>query len=320
MQRVNRKVSDPVVRRLIWRFLRAGVMENGRLRPSEQGVPQGGPLSPLLANIVLHDLDMELEKRGHKFVRYADDFLVLVKSERSGQRVMASLVRFLEKKLRLAVNPGKSKVAKLNQCQFLGFTVRGKKIVWSDKSLAQFKRRVKELTGRSWGVSMDHRMRKLSEYLRGWMAYFALSEYYRPLPELDEWIRRRMRMCYWKQWRTCRKRVRELIKLGVSESQAVLTALSRKSYPASLRSFAVAGWHLLASAKPAGQRRIQDDGDPKRHDQRMAGITRTCLGALPVDSVPLSGNKSVRMTAQDAGNSSEPPDAEPRVRWCGNRS
>jgi len=233
MQRVNRKVSDPVVRRLIWRFLRAGVMENGRISPSEQGVPQGGPLSPLLANIVLHDLDMELEKRGHKFVRYADDFLVLVKSERAGQRVMASLTRFLEKKLRLAVNLVKSKVAKLNQCNFLGFTVRGKKIVWSDKSLAQFKRRVKELTGRSWGVSMDHRMQKLSEYLRGWMAYFALSEYYRPVPELDEWIRRRLRMCYWKQWRRCRKRVRELLKLGVSESQAVLTALSRKSY-----------WHL----------------------------------------------------------------------------
>lgn len=233
MQRVNRKVSDPVVRRLIWRFLRAGVMENGRISPSEQGVPQGGPLSPLLANIVLHDLDMELEKRGHKFVRYADDFLVLVKSERAGQRVMASLTRFLETKLRLTVNLVKSKVAKLNQCNFLGFTVRGKKIVWSDKSLAQSKRRVKELTGRSWGVSMDHRMQKLSEYLRGWMAYFALSEYYRPVPELDEWIRRRLRMCYWKQWRTCRKRVRELLKLGVSESQAVLTALSRKSY-----------WHL----------------------------------------------------------------------------
>lgn len=233
MQRVTRKVSDPVVRRLIWRFLRAGVMENGQLSPSEKGVPQGGPLSPLLANIVLHDLDMELEKRGHKFVRYADDFLVLVKSERAGQRVMTSLTRFLEKKLRLAVNPAKSKVAKLNQCNFLGFTVRGKKIVWSDKSLTQFKRRVKELTGRSWGVAMVYRMQKLSEYLRGWMAYFALSEYYRPVPELDEWIRRRLRMCYWKQWRRCRKRVRELLKLGVSESQAVLTALSRKSY-----------WHL----------------------------------------------------------------------------
>lgn len=119
------------------------VMENGQWSPSEKGVPQGGPLSPLLANIVLHDLDMELAKRGHKFVRYADDFLVLVKSERAGQRVMASLTRFLEKKLRLAVNPQKSKVAKLGECRFLGFTFRKKKIVWSEKSLARFKRRVK---------------------------------------------------------------------------------------------------------------------------------------------------------------------------------
>lgn len=233
MPRVARKVSDPLVRRLIWRYLRAGVMENGQWSPSQKGVPQGGPLSPLLANIMLHDLDMELEKRGHKFVRYADDFLVLVKSERAGQRVMASLTRFLQGKLRLAVNRHKSRVALLNRCQFLGFTFQRKRIVWSEKSLARFKRRVKELTGRSWGVAMDYRLQKLSEYLRGWMAYFALSEGYSPVPELDEWIRRRARMCYWKQWRRCRKRVGELLKLGVSQKQAVLTALSRKSY-----------WHL----------------------------------------------------------------------------
>lgn len=233
MCRVSMKVSDLRIRRLIWRYLRAGVLEKGQWSPSEKGVPQGGPLSPLLANIMLHDLDMELEKRGHKFVRYADDFLVLVKSEQAGQRVMASLTRFLERKLRLTVNPAKSKVASLNQCRFLGFTFRRKKIVWSDKSVTRFKRRIRELTGRSWGVSMDYRLEKLSEYIRGWMAYFSLSEYYNPVPELDEWIRRRVRMCYWKQWRRCRKRVGKLLKLGVSERQAVLTALSRKSY-----------WHL----------------------------------------------------------------------------
>jgi len=228
--RVSAKVPDLQVRRLIWRYLRAGVVENGQKSPTEQGVPQGGPLSPLLANIMLHDLDMELEKRGHKFVRYADDFLVLVKSERAGQRVMESLTRFLNKVLRLTVNPTKSKVAKLDQCRFLGFTFRRKKIVWSEKSLAQFKRRVKELTGRSWGVSMEYRLQKLSEYLRGWMAYFALSEYYSPVPGLDEWIRRRVRMCYWKQWRRCRKRVGELLKLGVSKNWAISVAISRKSY------------------------------------------------------------------------------------------
>ena len=159
--------TRPVRAALIWRYLRAGVIENGRWSPSEKGVPQGGLLSPLLANVVLHDLDMELEKRGHKFVRYADDFLVLVKSERAGQRVMARLTRFLEKKLRLTVNPVKSKVAVLSECRFLGFTFRCKKIVWSEKSEAQFKRRVKELTGRSWGVSMEYRLERLSEYLRG---------------------------------------------------------------------------------------------------------------------------------------------------------
>jgi RNA-directed DNA polymerase len=268
MQRVRRKVRNPLVVRLIWRYLRAGVQENGQRSPTGQGVPQGGPLSPLLANIVLHDLDTELEKRGHKFVRYADDFLVLVKSERAGLRVMAGLTRFLQRKLRLTVNPHKSKVAPLSQCRFLGFEFNRKRIVWlvlrseallrrvaSEKSLARFQRRVKELTGRSWGVSMDYRLERLSEYLRGWMAYFALSEYYSPVPELDEWIRRRVRtcpakrlarsrMCYpaspsglrrasWKQWRRCRKRVGELLKLGVSQKQAILTALSRKSY-----------WHL----------------------------------------------------------------------------
>jgi hypothetical protein len=178
-------------------------------------------------------LDKELERRGHKFVRYADDFLVLVKSVPAGYRVMASLKRFLERELRLTVNPDKSKVAPLDQCRFLGFTFRGKRVVWSEKSVERFKRRVKDLTGRSWGVSMEYRLEKLSEYIRGWMAYFALSEWYSPVPDLDEWIRRRVRMCYWKQWKRCRKRVGELLKLGVNKRQAIFTALSRKSY-----------WHL----------------------------------------------------------------------------
>ena len=230
MRRVSAKVPDPDALRLIWCYLRAGVTEDGKTEPTERGVPQGGPLSPLLANIVLHDLDMELERRGHRFVRYADDFLVLVRSESAGRRVMESISRFLERKLRLTVNLSKSKVAPLARCDYLGFAFRGKKIVWSEKSEQRFRRRVRQLTGRSWGVSMDHRLRKLSEYLRGWMAYFALSELYRPVPETDEWIRRRVRMCYWKQWRRCRKRVGELLKLGVSQRQAVLTALSRKSY------------------------------------------------------------------------------------------
>ena len=146
---------------------------------------------------------------------------------------MRSIKRFLLKKLKLVVNEKKSKVVKSDQILFLGFTFTGKSIRWSDNSLAEFKRQIRLLTGRSWGVSMNYRFRKLNDYIRGWMGYYGLSEYYRPIPGLDQWLRRRIRMCYWKQWRRCRKRVRELLKLGCSKRQAIFTSLSRKSY-----------WHL----------------------------------------------------------------------------
>jgi len=233
MNRVARRIRDKRVLRLIGKYLRAGVKVNGRLENTRKGVPQGGPLSPLLANIMLDDLDKELEKRGHRFARYADDFIILVKSQSAGERVMKSIRRFLEKKLKLKVNEKKSRVAPTDQCSFLGFIFRGAKIRWSDKAFKEFKRRVRRLTGRSWFVSMDYRMRKLSEYLRGWMNYFGISEYYRPIPIIDEWIRRRIRMCYWKQWRKTRTKVRELLKLGTYKREAILTALSRKGY-----------WHL----------------------------------------------------------------------------
>jgi RNA-directed DNA polymerase len=182
----------------------------------------------LLANILLDDLDKELEKRGHHFVRYADDFIIMVKSLSAGNRVMASIRRFLERELRLTVNEKKSKVGPVDECSFLGFVfVRGK-IRWSDKSFREFKRRVREFTGRSWFVSMEYRMKKLAEYVRGWMNYYGISEYYRPIPEIDEWLRRRVRMCYWKRWRYTRTKVRNLLKLGASKRQAIMTALSRK--------------------------------------------------------------------------------------------
>ena len=143
-------------------------------------------------------------------------------------RVMASVRRFLERKLRLKVNEKKSKVAPVGECGFLGFIfVRGK-IRWSDKSFQEFKRRIRLFTGRSWFVSMEYRYKKLAEYLRGWMNYYGISEYYRPIPELDEWLRRRIRMCYWKQWRYARTKVRNLLKLGTSKRQAIMTAISRK--------------------------------------------------------------------------------------------
>ncbi|MCG2750295.1 MAG: group II intron reverse transcriptase/maturase [Desulfobacteraceae bacterium] len=228
MCRVSRKVSDKRVLKLIGKYLRAGVVINGRREETRKGVPQGGPLSPLLANILLDDLDKELEKRGHRFARYADDFVILVKSRRAGERVMANITRFLERNLKLVVNQEKSKVASTNEITFLGLVFKGTRIRWSDKAFAKFKQRVKELTGRSWGVSMGYRLAKLTEYLRGWMGYFGISEYYTPIPEIDHWLRRRIRMCYWKRWRYCRTKVRELTKLGTHLRTAISVGMSRK--------------------------------------------------------------------------------------------
>ena len=233
MDRVARKVADKRVLSLIGRYLRAGVMVDGIIQPTEQGVPQGGPLSPLLSNILLDDLDKELERRGLRFARYADDLIILVRTKRAAERVKESITRYLTGELRLTVNEQKSRVAPISECVFLGFTFRGTKLRWSEKAFADFQHRVKRLTGRSWGVSMDYRLRKLGEYLRGWMGYFGISDYYRPIPELDGWLRRRVRMCYWKQWRRVRTRVRHLLALGTSRKHAILTALSRKAY-----------WHL----------------------------------------------------------------------------
>jgi len=221
-------LQDKRLLRLIGKYLRAGVVIKGRHKETRKGVPQGGPLSPLLANILLDDLDKELERRGHRFSRYADDFIILVKSRRAGERVMANICRFLGQKLKLTINQEKSKVASTNEISFLGFIFKGPKIRWSDKAFAEFKRRVRKLTGRSWGVSMGYRYFKLAEYLRGWMGYYGISEYYRPIPEVDHWLRRRLRMCYIKQWRWCRTKVRELVKLGTNLRVAISLGLSRK--------------------------------------------------------------------------------------------
>lgn len=227
---LGRTIGDKRLLALIGRYLRAGVLVGEHIEPSDIGTPQGGPLSPLLANILLHQLDQELERRGHRFARYADDLVVLVKSERAAQRVMRSITRYLETVLKLEVNPAKSKVAPMSECSFLGFTIRGNKIRWTDKVLAHFKHRVKELTGRSWGVSMEYRLHKLGQYVRGWTAYFGISQYYRPVPELDDWTRRRVRMCYWKQWRWVRTKIKHLLALGVSLKTAIQHAASSKSW------------------------------------------------------------------------------------------
>jgi RNA-directed DNA polymerase len=228
MARVARKVRDKAVLRLMGKYLRAGVLVGESLQPTEEGVPQGSPLSPLLSNVRLDDLDKGLERRGHCFARYCDDFLIVVKSQRAGARVKASVTRFLRHHLKLEINESKSAVGPTNECRFLGFTFHGTRIYWSPEASQDFRHRLRKLTGRSWGVSMAHRIRKLNEYIRGWMQYFGLSQYYRPLPELDAWLRRRLRLCFWKQWRSVRTKVRELLKLGTARKTAILTALSRK--------------------------------------------------------------------------------------------
>ena len=228
MSRLSRHVSDRRLLKLIGRYLRAGVVIEGIRHPTPEGVPQGGPLSPLLANVVLDDLDKLLESRDMPFARYADDFVICVKSTSAGYRVMDWVKRFLTSQLKLLVNEEKSQVVKTNALHFLGFTFRGKKIRWSDKALSNFKHNIRRLTKRSWGISMQRRYKELRLYIQGWINYYGLSEYYRPLPGLDEWIRRRLRMCYLKQWRKPRTRIRNLIRLGTRIRTAVYLGLSSK--------------------------------------------------------------------------------------------
>jgi len=236
MTRVARKVRDKGLLGLIGRYLRAGVLVGDIIQATELGTPQGSPLSPLLANILLDDLDKELERRGHRFARYADDLRILVRSQRAGERVKASITCYLTSELKLVVNAQKSRVVRTKDCAFLGFSFRGTKLRWTDQAFADFKHTVRKLTGRSWGVSMDYRFNRLARYIRGWMNYFGISDYYRPIPEIDAWLRRRIRMCYWKQWRWVRTKVRNLLALGTRKRQAIFTAISSKSY-----------WHLSKS-------------------------------------------------------------------------
>lgn len=233
MHRVSRRITDKSILKLIGKYLRAGVVANGRLNQTTKGVPQGGPLSPLLSNILLDDLDKELEKRGHRFCRYADDLIILVKSKRAGQRVMESVSRFLEKKLKVQVNRDKRQVIRAERSTFLGFTFTGRRVTVSEKSLMRCKNELRRLTWRSWGVAMEYRYRKIRTYLQGWMNYFGIGMRYNTVNEWDQWFRRRVRMCSWKQWRRTRTRVRELMKLGVGERHAVKAGMSRKAY-----------WHL----------------------------------------------------------------------------
>jgi RNA-directed DNA polymerase len=222
--RVARKVRDKRLLRLIGRYLRAGVMDGVDLQPSTEGTMQGGPLSPLLANILLDDFDKELERRGLRFVRYADDFLVFTKTGEAARRVYGSVGRYLTRKLKLVVNRQKSRVCSTDGVEFLGFifTGYGGQIRISPKNIKKFKARVRELTRRKRGVSMTQRCQELTRYFRGWVGYFSLVPCRSTFSKLDKWVRRRLRSCYWKQWRNPRTRIAKLRKLGVRSLESAI--------------------------------------------------------------------------------------------------
>jgi RNA-directed DNA polymerase len=226
MTLLSHKVKDKRLLKLIKRYLRAGVIDNQLYSESYEGVPQGGPLSPLLANIMLDPLDKELEKRGHKFARYADDFTILVKSKRAGERVLRSISSYLQHRLKLIINTIKSRVVKTNDSKFLGFTFQAGNIHWHSNSLNKFKQEVRRLTNRNWGVSMRYQLFKLGQYLRGWTNYFGIAKGYQRCVDLDHWIRRRVRMAYWRQWRKPRTKVRNLMKRGVHVQSAVACGIT----------------------------------------------------------------------------------------------
>ena len=231
MSRVARRIKDKRVLKLIRSYLKAGVMLGGICIVTEEGTPQGGPLSPLLANIILDDLDKELERRSLRFCRYADDCNVYVKTKRAGERVKQSVTRFLERKLKLKVNEEKSAVDRPWKRKFLGFSFTMQKearIRIAPKSLKRLKAKIRELTKPTRSISMEERIRLLNQYLMGWMGYYALIETPHPLKQLEEWIRRRLRSCLWQQWKRVRTRIRELRALGLKEKQILEIANTRK--------------------------------------------------------------------------------------------
>lgn len=234
MSRLATKTRDKRVLKLIRRFLTAGIMIDGIVSHSDEGTPQGGPLSPLLSNVVLDELDKELEKRGHKFVRYADDFLIYCRSRKAAERVKESITRFITGKLKLKVNEEKSAVSRPWLVKFLGFTFFSMcgqtKIRIHHKTIKRFKDRVRELTNRNCGKSIYQIIVKLNEFLRGWWEYYRLTEARYIFKALNIWIIRRLRCVVWKQWKNPRTRVRNLKKLGTGHKDAMLCGNARKKY------------------------------------------------------------------------------------------
>lgn len=282
MARVARRVTDKRVLKLLRSYLEAGVMADGIKQPTEEGTPQGSPLSPLLSNVYLDDLDRMLQRRGHRFVRYADDATIYARSERAAERVMRSTCEFIERRLKLRVNREKSAVDLATRRTLLGFGFlkRGGeiKIRIDPKARKRAKDRLREITSRRWGVSMGRRIREANRFTVGWTAYFALADTPRPFSDLDEWLRRRLRQIRWKEWKRYRTRRRNLAALGVPEQKAREWAASRKGY------WRIGGSAPLQRALPNAYWRdlgLQGFIDPYR---RLRDATRTagCGPARPV--------------------------------------
>jgi RNA-directed DNA polymerase len=234
MARVARVVKDKRVLKLIRAYLNSGVMVNGVVIDTEEGTPQGGPLSPLLSNIMLDDLDQELEKRGHKFVRYADDCNIYVKTPRAGERVMGSVKAYLEKKLKLKVNPKKSKVDRASRVKFLGFSFFKRKgevlIRVAARSKERFCEKLRRLTKRTRSGKLEDVIQEINQYAMGWIGYYRLANTPSVYEGLDSWIRRRLRQMIWKRWKRGKTRYRELVKLRVPQERAGLGAVGKSPW------------------------------------------------------------------------------------------
>jgi group II intron reverse transcriptase/maturase len=239
MARVARVVKDKRVLKLIRAYLESGVMLNGVVMETEEGTPQGGPLSPLLSNIMLDDLDKELEKREHRYVRYADDCNIYVKSQRAGERVLDSVRQFLEQKLKLKVNSKKSKVDRAQRVKFLGFSFYKRKgavlIRVATRSVERCREKLRRLTRRTRSGKLEDIIQEVNRYINGWMGYFRLADTPSVFEDLDSWLRRRLRQLVWKRWKRGRTRYRELVKLGVPRERAALGAVGTSP------------WHMAAT-------------------------------------------------------------------------
>lgn len=229
---VAKTITDKPTLKLIRRYLQAGIMENGVISINREGTPQGGPLSPLLSNIILNELDQELETRGHRFVRYADDANIYVKSLKAGERVKQGISEFIEKKLKLKVNEEKSAVGKPIARIFLGVSFYRKKtrVYVPKKSKKRLKDKLKKLTNRNWGVSMEYRILKVNQLIQGWGNYFKIGDIKDFAEELDGYIRRRLRACRWKEWKKVKTKYRNLTNRGIPKEEAWKNANSRKGY------------------------------------------------------------------------------------------